>query len=79
MTDVIQEFFGDSVRNTVRGEDDVILWRALMALVLLTARAVSYAGLEKGIQELTLMNYAIHEPHPYGKDLYVYLLTLEGP
>jgi hypothetical protein len=79
MADVIQEEFGCAVYNSVRGKEDDILWRTLMGLVLLTAQAVSYSGLDKGISELSLMNYAIHKPQPYGKGDNVFILTLEGP
>lgn len=79
MVDVIDHHFGDTVRTTVRGADDVILWRALMALILETARAISTSGHEKGISEGNLMSYAIENPFPYAHVEYSFILTLQGP
>jgi hypothetical protein len=83
LTDAVVEALGDASRQQMRGEDDVILWRALMATVIETAKAVSYSGHEHGLSEHALMSFSFTETEQYGREVgynqYVYVLHLVGP
>jgi hypothetical protein len=83
LTEAITETFGNATRTGVKQEDDVILWRTLVSLVVEIAKAVSYGGYERGISEHALMSYSFTEPQRYGQDVaynqYVFILSLNGP
>jgi hypothetical protein len=78
MIEVLNGYFGDTMRLPDHGEDDVMLWRILLATSLTTAKAISFAGREHGISEAALMNYSIKNIFPYDDDRNTFLYELEG-
>lgn len=79
MTDAVTEYFEHTTRTAVRGEDDVILWRVLLSIILETAKCISLTGQDLGISEVALLNYAVTDILPHGQDTNTYILVLTGP
>lgn len=79
LTAAIEDFFDSSLRSNVHAPDDVLLWRALVAIMIETSRAIKAAGLELNISETGLISYTLEEPKAMSPESYSYVLTLTGP
>lgn len=85
VANAIHDLFQGCGRVTTEAMSDVIVWRAVVATLLDTARAIVTAGRILGMTENALMCYAIEQAFP-AKDhqgrvgnAYIYVISLRGP